>query len=102
MSVLPLEDIKSYLDVFHSADDVKLQLLLDGAEDEAAQFMNRADVSEWESEYVFSSDYLMPPGTMLGVLLLVQAAYQANPDDADKLRRAAETKLMPYRLHLGC
>lgn len=102
MSVLELAKVKSFLDVIHSADDAKLQMLLDGAEDEAAQFMNRADVAEWESDYVFSSDYLMPPGAMTGILLLVQAAYQANPDDADKLRKAAEIKLMPYRRDIGC
>ena len=102
MSVLNLEKVKSFLDVIHSADDAKLQMLLDGAEDEAAQFLNRPNVSEWESEYVFNSDYLMPPGCLLGILLLLQAAYQASPDDADKLRKAAETKLMPYRLDIGC
>lgn len=102
MSVLELSKVKSFLDVIHSADDVKLQMLLDGAEDEAAQFMNRADVSEWESEYVFNSDHVMPPGAMIGILLLTQAAYQASPDDAEKLRRAAETKLTPYRLNIGC
>ena len=102
MSVLNLEKVKSFLDVIHSADDAKLQMLLDGAEDEAAQFMNRLNVYEWESEYVFDSEYLMPPGCLVGILLLMQASYQAGPDDADKLRKAAETKLMPYRLDIGC
>jgi len=102
MSVLELEKVKSFLDVIHSADDAKLQMLLDAAEDEAAQFMNRSNVSEWESDYVFDSDYSMPPGAMMGVLLLTQAVYQASPDDADKLRKAAETKLAPYRVNIGC
>ena len=39
MSLIPLDTAKSFLDVIHDWDDAKLQLLLDGAEDEACQFM---------------------------------------------------------------
>ncbi len=35
MSLIPLDTAKSFLDVIHDWDDAKLQLLLDGAEDEA-------------------------------------------------------------------
>ena len=41
MSMIPLDTAKSFLDVIHDWDDAKLQLLLDGAEDEACQFMWR-------------------------------------------------------------
>ena len=92
MSVISLTDAKNFLDVIHNSDDDKLQLLLDGAEDEAARFLNVESLDEWTE---------LPYGIVLGVLLLLQANYQAPPDDIPKLRSAAETKLMPYRVEMG-
>lgn len=92
MSVISLADAKAFLDVIHDSDDSKLQNLLDAAEDEAAMFLNVASLDEW-SELPFS--------IYIGVMLLLQANYQAPPDDIPKLRMAAETKLMPYRVELG-
>jgi len=99
MSVITLSEAKSFLDVIHSADNAKLQLLLDAAEDEARVFMNRDDLIEWNSN--ISTTDPVPASIKIGVLLLLQANYQASPDDADKLRRAAEVKLLPYRLLMG-
>lgn len=99
MSQITLSEAKGFLDVIHSADDAKLQLLLDAAEDEAQSFMNRDDLIEWDSN-VSSTDPI-PGSIKMGVLLLLQANYQASPDDVEKLRKAAEIKLMPYRLDLG-
>lgn len=92
MSVILLADAKSFLDVIHDADDDKLQMLLDAAEDEAAKFLNVDSLAEW-SELPFSA--------LIGTLLLLQSNYQASPDDIPKLRAAAEGKLMPYRVQLG-
>ena len=92
MGQISLADAKSFLDVIHNSDDDKLQLLLDGAEDEAAQFMNVDSLSDWTE---------LPYSIVLGVLMLLQANYQATPDDMPKLRSAAETKLMPYRVEMG-
>lgn len=92
MSVIALEDAKAYLDVIHNSDDDKLQNLLDAAEDEAARFLNVENLAEW-SELPFS--------IFIGVLMLLQSNYQASPDDMAKLRMAAETKLMPYRVEMG-
>ena len=99
MSVITLSEAKSFLDVIHSSDNAKLQLLLDAAEDEARVFMNRDDLIEWNSN--ISTTDPVPASIKIGVLLLLQANYQASPDDADKLRRAAEVKLLPYRLLMG-
>lgn len=99
MSAIALSDAKDFLDVIHSSDDSKLQILLDAAEDEARVFMNRDDLYEWDSNV--SSNDPIPGSVKIGVLLLLQANYQATPDEADKLRRAAEIKLMPYRIELG-
>ena len=101
MSVISIDIAKKYLDVIHAADDEKLQMLLDGAEDEAVQFMNRADLTEWDSDLIIASEYSMPPGVMVGVVLLLQASYQAGVDEIEKLRKAAETKLTPFRLSMG-
>lgn len=105
MSLIPLETAKGFLDVIHDFDDDKLQMLLDGAEDEACQFMWRESLDGLcvcgepsESE---PSEPVLPPGVVAGVMLLLQASYQASPDDIPKLRAAAEVKLMPYRCGLG-
>lgn len=92
MSVISLADAKAFLDVIHSADDDKLQNLLDGAEDEAAKFMNATSLEAWSE---------LPMSIVVGVLFLLQANYQADVDDIPKLRAAAETKLMPYRDEMG-
>ena len=92
MSVIALADAKSFLDVIHSSDDTKLQKLLESAEDEAAMFLNVASLDEWSE---------LPYSIYIGVLLLLQASYQASPDDMAKLRMSAESKLMPYRVEMG-
>lgn len=92
MSVISLADAKAFLDVIHDSDDMKLQNLLEAAEDEAAVFLNVQSLTEWTE---------LPFSIYIGVLLLLQSNYQASPDDIPKLRMAAETKLMPYRVEMG-
>lgn len=92
MSVISLVDAKSFLDVIHSSDDDKLQMLLDAAEDEAAKFLNVDTLADWTE---------LPYSIVIGTLLLLQSNYQASPDDMPKLRAAAEGKLMPYRVEMG-
>ena len=109
--MITLAEAKAFLDVIHSGDDAKLQALLDGAEDEALQIMNRKKFGvlcpHWvETEEGWelaepAEDEAMPNSVKVAVLLLLQASYQAAPDDADKLRRAAEVKLAPYRCGMG-
>lgn len=94
--MITLEVAKAFLDVIHDADDAKLQMLLDGAEDEAARFINQP-----LAELVLEGGDTLPPSAVVGVMLLLQSTYQANPDDASKLRAAAEVKLMPHRVEMG-
>lgn len=107
MSVVTLADAKKYLKVIHSADDEELQMLLDAAEDEALQYMDRDSLADWQeccSESVSSepaSEVPLPPSVKMGILILLQANYQAGPADAKELRKVAEIKLMPYRCRLG-
>jgi len=110
VSFVDLATVKAWLRVIHSADDTMLQQLLDGAEDEALRFLNRTQPptlpvdypSECESEQVPSSDDPIAPSFKKAVCILVQAAYeQTDPDKAERMRRNAETVLMPYRRGLG-
>jgi len=101
MSVISLSTAKSFLDVIHNSDDTKLQMLLDGAEDEAAQYINQPLIDLLPEEASSENPDDLPGSVLLGVMLLLQAVYQATPDDAEKLRRAAEVKLTPYRIGWG-
>lgn len=92
MSVISLADAKSFLDVIHDSDDMKLQNLLESAEDEAARFLNVASLTEYTE---------LPWSIYIAILMLLQSDYQASPDDIPKLRSAAESKLMPYRVEMG-
>lgn len=105
MSLISIETAKKYLNVIHDADDETLQLLLDGAEDEAADFIDRPLselLPEPLSEETSETGNSLPSGFIAGVLLLLQASYQSSPADAEKLRKNAETKLTPYRIGWGC
>jgi hypothetical protein len=112
MSIVKVEQIKAYLGVIHNSDDAKLQVLIDGAEDEALQFLDRDElprarataVDECDSnqpEPVSDSDDLAPVVRM-GIYLIVQAMYDgATADEMNKVRMAAEVKWFPYRQRLG-
>lgn len=99
MSVITLEEAKSFLDVIHNGDDEKLQLLLEGAEDEVKQYLNRINLDEWEA--ATSSNGFIPASVLIGILLLLQSNYQATPEEMEQLRKVAEMKLTPYRLEMG-
>lgn len=106
MSTIRLEEAKEFLVVTHSLDDAKILRLLDGAEAEALQFLNRTAFSSLpcSSESSSSSepvDQGMTADVRTAVLFLLQSAYQASPDDRIKLRKAAEDLLMPHRCGLG-
>ncbi|MCS6235658.1 phage gp6-like head-tail connector protein [Shewanella baltica] len=97
MSTITLEQAKQFLDVIHDEDDAKLQLLLNAAEDEACQFMGRESLTILLDETTAE----LPASITMGVMILLQANYQATPEDAAKLRKAAEIKLTPYRIGWG-
>lgn len=109
MSVINLQDVKQALRVIHSADDELLQQLLDSAEDEAMRFCNRTQLPTLpvdspgasSSEDIPSSEDPIAASVFTAVVCLVKADYGAAPADAEHLRKAAEVKLMPYRIGLG-
>ena len=110
MSVIALATVKAYCRVTHSLDDALLQTLLDGAEAEAMRLMNRSELPGVEyalyedssSEPDITTEVAVAPDVVVGVALLVSCDYDAEPDDRAKLRAAAEAKLFPYRMEMGC
>jgi hypothetical protein len=110
VSVIALATVKAYLRVTHSNDDALLQALLDGAEDEALRFMNRDELpglpydlpEDSSSEPDIDTESAVAGSVVTGVCLLVRADYDAvDPEGAALWRRAAETKLQPYRTEMG-
>lgn len=110
MSEISVAEVKRFLRVFHTADDVLLQALIDSAEDEACRFLNRTQLatlpldypSESSSEDVPSSNDDVAPSVRVAVYLLVQRMYEASkPEDSAKMRSAAEVLLFPYRTEIG-
>lgn len=91
MSMIPLDTAKSFLDVIHDWDDAKLQLLLDGAEDEACQFMWRQSLDGLcnceESSEVVSSEPGIPPSVVIGVLLCFRPAIRLLPKKSQRCAR---------------
>ena len=110
MSVIALATVKSYLRVTHTSDDTLLQTLLDGAEAEAMRYMNRTELpgapydlpEDSSTEPDITTESAVFPDVVTGVCLLVMADYEAAPDERETLRKAAETKLTPYRTEMGC
>jgi hypothetical protein len=97
VSIISLAQAKQFLDVIHDADDDKLQILLDAAEDEACQFLGMESLAM----LVDQATSKLPASITMAVMILLQANYQAAPDDVPKLRNAAEIKLTPYRSGWG-
>jgi hypothetical protein len=128
-SIVKIEQVKAYLRITHSDDDVLLQDLIEQAEDECCQFLNRRSLPrrkqtgedpldsntlpEWDSnlldsnhhfpyrEAVSDSDELATP-VRGGIYLIVQGMYEGkDADEMQKIRTAAEVKWQPYRTKIG-
>lgn len=101
MSIINLLDAKDYLNVIHDDDNKILQALLDGAEAEALQFMDRTQFGDLCADESSSEPEFMQSDVKIAVLMLLQARYQAGPQDADQIRNAAHSILFPHRCCLG-
>lgn len=115
MSQISVATAKLYLRVFHSHDDALIELLIDGAEQEACRYLNRQNLPTLPLEYPAESSSDAPyseespssedpvaPDVVIAVLHLVQSKYEGTkPEDQEKLRAAAEVILQPYRRALG-
>lgn len=108
MSVIDIELVKRRLRVIGNFNDEDIQQALDGAEQEACRFLNRTQLptlpQDWppSTEDVPSDSDPVVADAIEGVLLLVLASYNAaTPEEVAGYRKAAETKLYPYRLCIG-
>jgi hypothetical protein len=115
MSVVTVEEAKVYLGVIHNHDDARILDLLDDAEDECLQYIDRdslprigqdcpdeCDTSVNTAIAPVSDSADLPGSLRGGILLIVQAGYEGkDADEMAKLRKAAETKWAPYRCRWG-
>lgn len=113
MSVVTVQEAKLALVVIHDHDDARLQQLIDDAEDECLQYLDRdalprkgqecpdeCDTSASDSPVSDGQD--LPHSLRRGILMIVQASYEGK-DAAEmiKLREAAIACWAPYRCRLG-
>lgn len=112
MSVVTVEQVKAFLAQFHSADDALIQMLLEGAEDEAKQYLGRNELprrddpcAECESDSTAnpaSDTGDLAPSIRNGIFCLVQALYAGTPpDEAAQYRSLALDMMRPYRCGWG-
>lgn len=108
MSTVTVDQIKQYLRITHNSDDAMLQLLIDGAEDEALVFLNRDllprrnDVEFDSNDAEISDSDDIAPVVRMGIYLIVQGMYEGkDANEMEVIRHAAEVKWMPYRANLG-
>lgn len=108
MSAVTLDEMKAYLRITHNADDVLLQSLIDGAEDEALMYLDRESLPKRGDSASDEADSNLPdpasdaddlaPVVRIGIYLIVQSLYEGkDASEVDACRRAAETKWQPYR-----
>lgn len=89
--MISLDTIKHALRITHAEDDALLSRLLASAESECLRFLDIAELPDL-------ADY---PDIEQGIILMIQADYDADPLERNQYRRAAETMWMPYREELS-
>ena len=113
MSVVTLAQVKRHLRVTHTGDDELIQNLLDAAEDELKQYLDRDEIPRQDDPCNgdCQSDSTLDPASdsddiapclRTAVFLLVQAMYEgATPDEMGQARMVAWNMARPYRCRLG-
>lgn len=112
MSVVTIESVKRHLRLTHSSDDALLEQLIDGAEDEMKQFLDRDelprrddDCADCESDSTInaaSDTDDIAPTVRTGIFLLVQALYEgATAAEMEQTRAVAFSLAKPYRCRMG-
>lgn len=90
-----LADAKQHLRVDHALDDDLIQRLIDAALAEYVQFTGLT------GDAVPATADAVPADAFNGLVLMVQAGYDGDPEKRDRYRRAAETLWQPYRTDMG-
>lgn len=91
-----LTDVKDALRVTHDDDDKLLKRLIDSACYECVSFLNVDPMGDAQSAVME-----LPPSVFNGVVLMVQADYDADPEKRNTCRDAAINLWQPFRLDLG-
>ncbi len=93
-----LADVKKYLRVTHNQDDDLLNRLIESSTKECLRFLNvevPPDMDAIEALSNISND------TFQGVVLMVQADYDGDPEKRERYLRAAQSLWQPYRQNIG-
>lgn len=110
-TTVTVAEIKQNLRIAHDSDDDLLYRLIENAEDECRQFLNRSQLPledpdtnsplESQSEPISDSSRLAA-SVRQAIYLLVEAGYdRLEAGDLQVFRQSAEVKLFPYRIGLG-
>lgn len=91
-----LTDVKDALRITHNDDDALLKRLIDSACNECINFLNADANGDAQSAI---SDY--PTNVFNGVILMVQADYDGDPEKRNAYRDAAINLWQPYRTGVG-
>ncbi len=104
-----LEQVKKTLRQTHDADDDLLLRLIASAEQEALRYLGRTQLPTLPVEYpevssdgslideeIPSSGDPVAQDVVNGIILMVQADYDGDPMNRDKLREAAQNLWNPY------
>jgi len=91
-----LTDVKEALRITHDDDDKLLKRLIDSASYECAQFLNLDADGDAQSQIMD-----LPPNVFNGVVLMVQADYDGDPEKRNAYRDAALNLWQPLRLDIG-
>jgi hypothetical protein len=104
VSAVTVAEVKAYLRLTHSSDDPLLQQLIDMAEDECLQYLDRDVLPNLDdpNSTTTTTDGELAQSVRGGIYLLVQALYEGvAPDDMIALRSRVQTMIAPYRQKLG-
>jgi hypothetical protein len=114
-STITLDVVKLALRVTHDHDDEDLERRLRSAEQECLRYTGRSQLptlpvdypgvsdcpSDVPSEEVPSSEDPVAPDVVEGIILMVQAGYEGDPQDRASYRKGAEALWSPYRVGWG-
>ena len=110
MSYVSLADAKKHLEVIHGSDDALIQSCIEAAEDYAANYMNRAGITDdqvWKGnpEEPASSDEVVPESVKIAILFLTTDYFEQRGQTVvgsiNSQLPAAENMLHFYRIGLG-
>ena len=114
-TTISLDVVKRALRVTHDHDDEDLERRLRSAEQECLRYTGRSQLptlpvdypgtsecpSDTVSEDVPSSEDPVAPDVVEGIILMVQAGYEGDPQDRGSYRKGAEALWAPYRMGWG-